>query len=317
MAEMPKTAAQQAAHAHAFQAARSYFDHRKGLQSLLAARPGMCMADGLNVHQQVIDGDFDLDEPLLQRLLQGGPTGPVMHAATSLRPAPAAAPAVSSALAGMGERDLARALREGIEAIRSGQVQRVQMSPMMELYNTAGAGRRPVVRLRLLGLPITVVQQSIAASGGPQNQWRPNPSQNAQTLPTRSMTAQQMRNAAVLAADPGQPPGLRWTQGRVGTGVLTLAPSAALALYNATEADLRTREFSFKGGQFLAHSARSRSGHVNGFAGSALAVTEAVGVGVAVAPLVVIELLVGVAVQVVWNPSGADGAANRGQRALN
>ena len=362
MAEVPKTAAQQAADVHAFRAAQSYFGHRSQMQSLLAARPGMCMADGLSVQQQTIDGDFDLDDPVLQRLLSAPVSGPVMRAAPPPRPArpsppagpsalesylaptpPAAEPltaqrlaeevpgavygpgnvlanstaALSGALRGLDERVLTTGLREGIEKIRSGQASRVRLSPMLELYNTAKPGKRPVVRLRVRGLPVTVVQQSIPALGGPQNQWRPNPSQNASTLPTRNMTAQQMRNAAILGAEHAQPAWLRWTQGRVGGGVLAFAPSAALDLYNATQVDLQSREFNFNGRQFLVDSARSQSGNAVGFAGGLLAVAIFGGV-VAGAPLVLVGLAAGVLVQVVWNWSGrADKAAAAMDRALN
>jgi hypothetical protein len=131
------------------------------------------------------------------------------------------------------------------------------------------------------------------------------------------MTPQQMRNVAVMAADHGQPSWLRWTQGRVGGGVLAFAPSAALDLYNATEVDRRSREFSFNGGQFLVDSARSQSGNLAGFAGGLVAVAVFSGV-VAGAPLVLIGLGAGVFVQVVWNWSGAgDGAAGLARRALN
>ncbi len=363
MAEMPQSAAQQAADADAFLAAQSYFKHRSQLQSLLNARPSMCLADGLNVQHQVIDGDFDLDEPVLQQLLQGASNGPILRAAAPPpRPMRTAAPAgptamqryfappppagdpftaqrlreevpgavygpgnalanssaaLSGAMRGLAERDIATRLREGIEALRSGHAQRVRLSPTLELYNTASRRRQPVVRLRVRGLPITVVQQSVPAIGGAQNQWRPNPSQNASTLPTRNMTAQQMRNAAVLAADHGQPGWLRWSQGRVGGGVLAFAPSAALDLYNATEVDLRSREFSFNGRQFLVDSARSQSGNAVGFAGG-LAAVALLGGAVAGAPLVLIGLAAGITLQVVWNASGAaDGSADLMRRALN
>lgn len=142
-----------------------------------------------------------------------------------------------------------------------------------------------------------------------QNQKRPNPPQNANTLPARNMTAQRMPNAAVLVADHGQLSLPRWTQGRVGGGVLAFATSAALDLDNATQVDLRTRELNFNGRQFLVAAARSQSANAVGFGFSALAVTAAVGVGVAGAPLVIIGLGVGVFVQLVWNWSGAADAS--------
>ncbi len=358
MAQTTPSAAQQSAQAQAFVTSRAYFQHRSQLQSLLAARPGMCMANGMIVQQQTFDGDFDLDEPLVQRLLQGVVSGHVMRAA----PAPAARPAAPAAqapagpnalqryldpprpagapwtaqrlgeeapgaaygagnllgnaaavtsgtLRGLAERDLATRLREGIETIRSGAANRVRLTPMLELYNTARPQRPPVVRLRVRGLPITVLQQSIPALGGVQSQWRANPSQQASTLPTRNMTSQQVRNTALLAAEHGQPAWLRWTQGRVGGGVLAFAPSAAIDLYNATDVDLRRREFNFNGRQFLVESARSQTGNLAGFAGGAIAVVVAGGV-LAGAPLVLFGLGAGIVAQVAWNWSGrADQAA--------
>ena len=94
-----------------------------------------------------------------------------------------------------------------------------------------------------------------------------------------------------------------------GWGVLAFTTSAALDLYNATQVDLRTREFNFNGRQFLVAAARSQSANAVGFGFSALAVTAAVGVGVAGAPLVIIGLGVGVFVQLVWNWSGAADAS--------
>ncbi len=363
MAEMPRSAAQQAAEAQAFLASRAYYNHRSQLQSLLAARPGMCMASGLIVQQQTLDGDFDLDEPVVQRLLQSATNGPVMRAAPppAARPAePPAGPnalqrylnppdpegqpwtalrlgeeapgaiygagnvlanssaALSGAMRGMTGQDLARGLREGIQSIRAGTTNLVRLSPHLELYNTARAGRRPIVRLRVRGLPLTMVQQAIPALGGAQNQWRRNPSQNANTLPARNMTTQQMHQAARLAADHGQPAWLRWTQGRVGGGVLAFAPSLAVDLYNTTNVDLRGREFSFNGRDFLVRSAGSQSGNALGLVVGGMAATAAIGVGVVGAPVVIIGLGAGVLVQLVWNWSGgADGAKGMASRALN
>ena len=126
-----------------------------------------------------------------------------------------------------------------------------------------------------------------------------------------------MRKPAVMAADHGQPNWLRWTQGRGGGGVLALAPSAALDLYNATEMDLSTREFSFNGRQFLVASARSQSGNAVGFAGGLLAVALVGGL-TAGAPLVQVGLVGGVVVQLVWNwTRRADKVADAMDRAMN
>jgi hypothetical protein len=106
MAEMPQTAAQQAADAQARQAWQSYRSHRSALQALADVRPNMCMAQGWVVTPQTFHGDYDLDDPVLQRLLQGGTHGraggPVLRAAPRppmrLVPPPAGPSAFSSYL---------------------------------------------------------------------------------------------------------------------------------------------------------------------------------------------------------------------------
>ncbi len=358
------SAAQQAAEAQARDVAQLYFGHRSLLQSLATSRPGMCMAHGLDVSVQTLDGDFELDDPVIERLLRdrGGPVVRAMPPASAsgapqgrgssmvgdyLSAPPPTAPhgsrerlaqelpgavygpgnvlanstaALAGALQGINEVDVMRRLGEGLVAIRAGRVQRVTLSPHMELYNSAQGRQPPRVRLRIRGLPLQVINRAIPGSGGPVTQWRMNGPGTAATLKGGTMTSQQMRNAAVMAGEQRLPGLLRWTQGRMGTGVLAFAPSAALDLYNATEVDLAGRQFSFNGRQFLVESARSQSGNVLGLAGGAgaVAVVGFVAAGaVAGAPLVIIGLVTGVAVQVVWNTfGGADASADLMQRAL-
>lgn len=368
MSEVPTrpSSAQQAAEAHAREVAQLYAGHRSLLQSLSNSRPGMCMANGLDVSTQTLDGDFELDDPVIERLLREGRSGPVLRAVPPasangapqgsgssmlrdyLSPPPPSAPvgsrerlgqelpgavygpgnvlanssaALAGALQGVNEADVARRLREGIAAIRAGRVQRVTLSPHMELYNSAQGRQAPRVRLRIRGLPLQVISRAIPGTGGPVTQWRLNGPGTAATLKGGTMTAQQMRNAAVMAGEQRLPTMLRWTQGRLGTGVLAFAPSAALDLYNATEVDLAGRDINFNGRQFLVDSARSQSGNALGVLGGAGAVAVvgfATAGAVAGAPLVIIGLVAGVAVQVVWNTfGGADASADLMQRALN
>lgn len=344
MAEMPKSAAQQAAEAQAFLAAHAYFDQRSQWQSLLAYRPGVCLAQGLSVQQQWLDSDFDLDPAVWQALLRAPPGTPVMRAAPAAMPPlrqPSAAAAgeagsllsefgdaafggrnalanssaaVAGAVLGKAELDFAARMRQGLQVINSGQARTFKLSPTMELYNTysPSAGRPPSVRLRVRQLPLTVLEQRIPAIGGAQNQWRPNAGHNVNTLRARQMTPQQMRNVAVLAAEQTQPGWVRWVQSRRGTGVLAVAPSLAVDLYNATEVDLRQREFSFNGQQFLVDSARSQSGNAVGVLGGlgTVAVVGALSAGaIAGAPLVLIGLGGGIVLQALWSYAGADDAA--------
>ena len=365
MAEAPKTAAQQSSDLHAFQAALSYFDHRRQWQTLLAARPGMCVADGPDVSQQTLDGDFELDESVVERLLWNSDMRPLMRPSPpaasagapergsssvvkeSLFPPSPTAPvgslarlgqelrgavygpgnvlanssaALAGALQGVHEKHVARKLQEGLKSIREGRAQRVPLSPHMELYNSAQGRQAPRVRLRIRGVPLQIIRRAIPAIGGPVTQWRVNGPGTAATLKGSTMTAQQIRNAAVMAGEQHLPGLLRWTQGRVGTGVLAFAPSAALDLYNAIDTDLAGRPVNFNGRRFLVDSARSQSGNLVGLGGGMLAVA-AVGFitagAVAGAPLVLIGLVGGVVLQVAWNSWGfADEAADLAQGAL-
>lgn len=366
MAEMPKSAAQQDANAHAAMTLHAYATQRSALQRLLDIRPGVCAVGGQGLSQQILDGDFALDEPLLQGLLHGPQAGPVLRAAP--RPAappasrdagagaldalgrylvpnePAAAPGTArrvreelhsgvygptniaanstAALAGglraLAERDIAGKLREGLESITSGRANRVVLSAHLELYNAAPARRPPRVRLRVRRLPLPVLQSAVPTLGGPQNQWRPNPSVGAHTLKARAMSDARVTQVAALAADHGLPPWLRWTQGRMVGGVLTFAPSAALDLYNAASVDLEAREFSFDGRRFAVDSARSQSGNLVGFAGGAIAVVLVGATSLVGAPVLLIGLGAGIAAQVAWNSfGGADWAAGQARRALD
>ena len=218
---------------------------------------------------------------------------------------------------GVGEAGSARRFTEGLRDILAGRVRAVTIAPNIELYNSAQGRQPPRVRLRVRGLPIKVVTQAIPASGGPVTQWRVNGPGTSASLKAGSMTAQQMRNAAVLAGERQLPAALRWASTKTGGGVLTFAPSLALDAYDAIEVDLQTGGRSFNTQKFLVAEARSQSGNAVGFVGG-LAVVAVAGVFVAGAPLVIIGLAGGIAFQVLWNWSGAaDATGNAAQRALN
>ena len=217
----------------------------------------------------------------------------------------------------MGEAGSARRFTEGLRDILAGRVKVVNIAPNIELYNSAQGRQPPRARLRVRGLPIKVVTQAIPATGGAVTQWRVNGPGTSASLKAGGMTAQQMRNTAVLAGERQLPGALRWASTKTGGGVLTFAPSMALDAYDAIEVDLQTGGRSFNTSKFLVAEARSQSGNAVGFVGSLVAVAL-VGGAVAGAPLVLLGLGVGIALQVVWNASGmADEAGNLAQSALN
>jgi hypothetical protein len=111
--------------------------------------------------------------------------------------------------------------------------------------------------------------------------------------------------------------------GKIGGGVLTFAPSAALDVYNSIERDM-SGDMRFNRQKFMIASAKSQSGNLLGMAGAALAIagagvfaTAVVGVTLTGAPLIIIGLIGGVAVQTIWGGTGmADLAGSMAERAL-
>ncbi len=227
------------------------------------------------------------------------------------------AAALAGALQGVAEASSATRFTEGLREILAGRVKAVTLAPNIELYNSAQGRQPPRVRLRVRGLPIKVVTQAIPATGGPVTQWRVNGPGTSASLKAGSMTAQQMRNAAVLAGERQLPTALRWATSKLGGGILTFAPSLALDAYQAIEGDLWAGG-RFKTHQFLVDEARNQSGNLVGFAGGmGVAMGAAALFGIAGAPLILVGLGGGLVCQLLWNwAGGGDAAADATQRAL-
>jgi hypothetical protein len=362
----PLGSAQTSARAQAHLLTQELANHRRSVGAMVNARPGMCMADGWNVSFDELNGDFDLDAPLLERLLaQGGPAGPSMRAMPEPPRAPAvlnpssalkeyvfappstapvgslqrladetasaaygsgnalanASASMAGALQGYGERDAAKRLAQGIADILTGRAVKVSLGPGVDLYNSA-QGKQPTrVRLRVRGLPIKVVTATIPAFGGPVTQWRVNGPGTAANLGARSMTAQQMRNTAILAGQQRLPGALRFATSKMGGGLLTFAPSMVIDAWQSVEGDLFSPGSSFNTNKFLVAQARSQSGNALGF-GAGLLVTGAAlfiaGPAVAVSGTVVLVAFgFGLLTQVIWNSAGgADWAENQASSAM-
>ena len=322
-----------------------------GRGSAECVAPGMFMANGWDVSYDELNGDFDLDEPLMQRLLdEAGPSvratpkaaEPGLSALEQYLLAPSSkAPAgsldrlgdeaasatygagniaanstaaLAGALQGYGERSSAKLLAAGIGEILSGRQSVVRLAPGLELYNSAQGGKQaPRVRLRVRGLSIKVVTQVIPTTGGPVTQWRSNGPQTGASMRAGSMTAQQMRNAAILSGERRLPVPLRWATGMVGGGMLTFAPSILIDTYKSIETDTLTGRSSFNTKTFLVEEAKSQSGNALGF-GTGVLVTGAIAVlfGPAVAASAMViggAFIAGVFVQIVWNWTGGADAA--------
>ena len=223
------------------------------------------------------------------------------------------------AYAGVQGQTAAR-LQAAAAKVASGASRVVRINEFMDLYNANMGKGRPRLRLRIRNLPLTVASPIPGA-------WRTNGPGTAHSTKWAQPNGQQVKAAGVVAAESRWARSMAWSGGKVGTGLITFAPTAALDAWSSIEFDLdaagRRRIRSFDTNKFLVTSARNQSGNVAGLAASVISVPTAVaiagmaGLTVAGAPLVVIGLLAGVAMQVVWNNyGGADFAEQQARKAL-
>jgi hypothetical protein len=205
---------------------------------------------------------------------------------------------------GLAERNIVQRLPQAITDILARKVRQVKLADGVELYDAAQGRQAPRVRLRVRGLPLRVLRQAIPTVGGPATQWRMNGPATSGSLKAQGMTAQRMRNIAVLAGERRLPGALRAASGKVGGGILTFAPSAALDAYDAIETVPGTGDRHFNTHRFLVNQTRNQSANAVGFGAGLVAVALAPA-AVAGAPLVLLGLGAGIVAQVVWTWSGA------------
>ena len=101
--------------------------------------------------------------------------------------------------------------------------------------------------------------------------------------------------------------------GKMGTGVLTFAPSAALDVYNSFEQDLRG-DSRFNWQKFGVASAKSQSGNLLGLTATGLALAMA---AAPTAPIIILSLGAGILVQATWGwVGGSDWAGSTANKLL-
>lgn len=230
------------------------------------------------------------------------------------------AAAQTASMMGMQSQTTAR-LSAASQQITSGASRTVRINEFMELYNANQGKGAPRLRLRIRGLPVTVAAPISSA------QWRTNAKGTTHSTRWSSPTARQVQGAGVVAAESRWARSMGWSTGKLGTGLVTFAPTAALDAWSSIEFDLdangkrHIRSFDTK--KFLISSAKNQSGNVVGLAASiaaipaAVAITTGLGLTLVGAPLVLVGLAAGVVMQVLWNTNGgADFAENQARSAL-
>ena len=353
MADSPKTFAQDHAERLAQQTLRDIREYQCCLPSIdyTYGRRGVCRADAWNVLNQFLDGDFEVDAILAQPIITSViATQPIMHQTRSSRtPGAASNSADTSWLreyllgdpkgakrseerfaselsnAALGPGNIANNANEAKKAVNaavqgrtttavkaaartmeSAGAGKVVLNPYMDMYYSESEKK---VRIRVKGLPTQVVMPALGKGAV-----------SARTGIKASMAVadSMVRAQAVgtLAAGAHWSGAARYLNGKMGGGILTFGPSAALDVYNSFEPDLHG-DSRFNGKKFLVASAKSQSGNLLGVAGTVVGGAVAVAVGVAGAPVILIGLGAGILVQAVWGWSGAsDWTASKVESAL-
>ena len=321
---------------------------------------GMCRADGWNVSNEQLDGDFALDDVLANDIVSSA----LGSSARSMRSAPSAGSAFSAsqdratekawleqylygdpagsvgsvdrmlnesrnAAAGPGnvlgnvnalkqaanaavQSTSARALEAGAKKIASGTASSIKINQYMTLYNANKSGKgSPRPRLRIQGLPMQVITPALAPGARMAAQYG---STSARTL---TLGGKETQHLGKFAASQHWSSAGALLNGKMGTGVLTFAPSAALDVYNSFEQDLRG-DSRFNWQKFGVASAKSQSGILMGLGAGAIAGGVAVvGFGAVGAPVILVSLFIGVTAQIIWSATGmADKAGSAAERAL-
>jgi hypothetical protein len=337
------------AHEHAIQQnrrlQRDLAEYRKSLptNSRLVGGVGICRSDGWDISYQQLSGEFDLDEFLgksmiasaqasspkatearwMEQYLLGDVTGDIgteIRLNSELNNA-AAGPgnilgnlnAIKLAGNAAVQTGTTEALQAAARKIESGASRSIKINEYMTLYNANKSGKgRPRPRVRISGMPMRVISPALnqgmraAASGA-----------NAAMKSADLLAARKMGNLASAN---------HWTSkaaffnGKIGGGILTFAPSAALDIYSSIERDM-AGDLRFNRNKFLIASAKSQSGNLLGLVGGAGFIAFGTiifgGAALAGAPIILIALVGGVLVQATWGSTGgADWAGSAAEHAL-
>ena len=197
----------------------------------------------------------------------------------------------------------AAALKAGAQKIAAGAASRIKINQYMTLYNANRGKGAPRPRIRIQGLPLQVISPALgqgarlAAMGG------------SASMRSGAITAQNLQRQGKLATTHHwSGPGSRFNA-RIGTGILTFAPSAAIDIYNSFEQDLRG-DSRFNWQKLAVASAKSQSGNLAGLIGGAgagvgaVAIAEFLGFTLVGAPIILVSLIGGAAVQIIWGGTG-------------
>lgn len=284
--------------------------------------PGFYNEDAWNVSHQTLDGDFDLD-PILARAVVARIVGNIMDGGwladyLNHQPGKDAGFGEYAKEAAYGPENLVGNLNQGragveaaaaemkmnnaVKAVQSGQVQSVKLNNNMTLYNANSGKGPPRLRIRISGLQTKVVTPLV----DPQ-MLKANPhALRSQKSGSLSVKANALKNPGGLAGMTGK---TRILNSRLAGGVMTFAPTIAVDFYRNCNGK------HFNGRQFVIDEFANQSGNLAGVIATAGVGFIAIAIGgtaaAASAPVILIGLVAGIAVQVLWNYLGGGDWARR------
>jgi hypothetical protein len=199
-----------------------------------------------------------------------------------------------------------------VDRIVSGSQQSARINSMVQIYDANAQARatalrngttltaaqaQPRLRVKLGSLPMEILDARLA------DRLQKNVIEARRGATNFGRDARVWVSRAVVEAEWTQR--MRFMSTRTFGGILAFGPSAVI------DASASMRGGSFDGREFLVRSARSQSLNVIGFAAGAGAVFLAGLATLGAAPIVIIGLVAGVAVQALADRSGLDEAAER------
>lgn len=254
------------------------------------------------VSVETLDGDFDIDELLARELAtrvvnnlldagwlkdylsrSPGDNGGFREHLSSAAIGPGNILSTTNEVRKAAEAGLSsRSFEKASQKITTGKAQSVKINNHMTLYNANKSGKGPPrIRMRITGLPTKVV--SPAVNPGDLRMYRNG------AFSVRVGTVKSMTGVTAMTSK------ARFLNLKGVGGILTFAPSAAIDLHN------NFNDGSFNGRQFVIDQAKHQSGNLVGWGVGALIIF----VGGTAAPVLIVSLIAGVALQALWNYSGA------------
>ncbi|MDF0605870.1 hypothetical protein HZU77_009410 [Neisseriaceae bacterium TC5R-5] len=315
------------------------FQHMLPTNSQTTSQNPICRRDGWYIHQDYLNGDYDLDPVLASQLIQSLLAKPAVQSdpASSywllnyLYSSPAGLPgsqerlwsetqaAIYGPSSALGNVNLLaslghtaqnhltqKAIAAAEQKILSGS-KSVYINNHITLYNGNKTGKgRPRPRISISNLPIQVVQPNV----GPNFRYNGR----AETVSAAVKDAKLNKLVPQLTSM-----NRAYIKGSVGGGILTFGPSLALDLADSIKRDSQGK-LQLDGHNLAIASAKSQSGNLVGMFASVGTGLALVGSGAFVAgsaPVILIGLGVGIFVQAIWGATGrADWTASEMKKML-